>query len=91
MSTTDEPSRAPDTDAAWAANNLSQLLYFRSLSLRQKLEAVQEMADVARRFREMREQKRFVEPLMRRADRWANSLPAVDPRSPDSPASKYPA
>jgi hypothetical protein len=80
MSGTDERSGAPDTDAAWAAHNLSQLLYFRSLSLREKLEAVQGMADVARRFREMRE-----------ADRRANSTPATDPRSRDSPASKYPA
>jgi hypothetical protein len=61
MSTTDGRSGAPGTDAAWAAHNLSQLLYFRSLSLRQKLEAVQGMADVARRFREMREQKRFTQ------------------------------
>jgi hypothetical protein len=37
----------------WYEHNLSQLKYFRSLPLRQKLEAVEGMADVLRRFREM--------------------------------------
>ena len=46
--------------AAWREHNLSQLRYFRSLSLRAKLEAVQGMADVIRRFREMRAQGKFV-------------------------------
>jgi len=45
--------------AAWRAHELSQLRYFRSLSLRQKLEAVQGMADVLRLFKEMRQQGRF--------------------------------
>jgi len=45
--------------AAWREHNLSQLRYFRSLSLRTKLEAVQGMADVIRRFGEMRKQGRF--------------------------------
>jgi len=51
--------RERDERAAWAAHNLSQLRFFRSLSLRAKLEAVQGMADVVRRFREMRRQGRF--------------------------------
>ncbi len=46
--------------AAWEEHNLSQLRYFRSLSLRSKLEAVQGMADVMRHFAVMREQGRFV-------------------------------
>ena len=49
-----------DEKAAWREHNLSQLRYFHSLSLRAKLEAVQDMADVIRRFREMRAQGRFV-------------------------------
>lgn len=49
-----------DAGAAWAAHNLSQLRYFRSLSLRAKLEAVEGMADVVRRFQELRRQGRFV-------------------------------
>lgn len=51
--------RASDEKAAWREHNLSQLRYFRSLSLRTKLEAVQGMADVIRRFREMRMQGKF--------------------------------
>lgn len=50
---------ARDEKAAWREHNLSQLRYFRSLSLRTRLEAVQGMADVIRRFQEMRKQGRF--------------------------------
>ena len=53
-------SKPPDESAAWREHNLSQLRHFRSLSLRTKLEAVQGMADVIRRFREMRKQGLFV-------------------------------
>lgn len=60
-----------DERTAWLEHNLSQLRYFRSLSLRSKLEAVQGMADVVRRFRQMRAEGRF-----RAADR--ESVP-VDP------------
>jgi hypothetical protein len=60
MSASQKPSDQPDADAAWESHNLAQLLYFRSLSLREKFEAVQGMADIARRFQEMREQKRFI-------------------------------
>ncbi len=48
--------------SAWIEHNLSQLRYFRSLSLRAKLEAVQGMADVVRRFRQMRADGRFSSP-----------------------------
>lgn len=58
----DDPSRKPpDESAAWREHNLSQLRYFSSLSLRTKLEAVQGMADVIRRFREMRKLGQFVD------------------------------
>jgi len=50
---------ASDRDNAWLEHNISQLRYFRSLSLRTKLEAVQGMADVIRRFREMRSKGQF--------------------------------
>jgi len=45
--------------AAWRAHALSQLRYFRSLSLRQKLEAVEGMADVLRHFERMRATGKF--------------------------------
>jgi hypothetical protein len=45
--------------AAWHAHALSQLRYFQSLSLRQKLEAVEGMADVLRRFEQMRATGKF--------------------------------
>ena len=38
----------------WRAHNVSQLLYFRSLTLREKLEAVEGMADVVRLLERMR-------------------------------------
>jgi hypothetical protein len=44
---------------AWKEHDLVQLRYFRSLSLREKLEAVQGMADVVRHLREMRAQGRL--------------------------------
>lgn len=50
----------PRETAAWHEHNLSQLRYFRSLSLRSKLEAVQGMADVIRHFTIMRRQGQFV-------------------------------
>ena len=48
-----------DPASAWREHNLSQLRYFRSLTLRSKLEAVQGMADVIRRFGEMKEKGLF--------------------------------
>jgi len=51
-----DPIKAPDVDSAWREHSLSQLRYFRSLSLRARMEAVQGMADVIRRFEEMRRQ-----------------------------------
>ena len=57
---TDDRSSPPDpVNDAWEEHNLSQLRYFRSLPLRMKLEAVQGMADVLRRFAEMRAKGEF--------------------------------
>jgi hypothetical protein len=42
------------TQEAWREHELSQLKYFNSLSLRAKLQAVEGMADVVRRFRQLR-------------------------------------
>lgn len=55
----DRPSRRDFVHDAWEEHNLSQLKYFRSLPLRTKLEAVQGMADVLRRFAEMRAKGEF--------------------------------
>lgn len=60
-------SHDPDDESsaqarAWQAHNLSQLLYFRSLSLRAKLEAVEGMADVVRLLEQMRARQRPADP-----------------------------
>ena len=52
-----EPDR--DTAAAWERHALSQLMYFRSLSLRQKMESVEAMADLIRHFERIRSQGAF--------------------------------
>ena len=49
-----DQSQSGHTQKAWEEHNLSQLRYFRSLSLRTKLEAVEGMADIVRRFQELR-------------------------------------
>jgi hypothetical protein len=49
----DSPKGVSDSDG-WRAHELSQLRRFRALSLRQKLEAVEGMADVVRRLNQMR-------------------------------------
>jgi len=48
--------------SAWEKHELEQLVYFRSLSLRQKLQAVEGMADVVRHFRKIRSEGGFREP-----------------------------
>lgn len=55
----DNSSRRELEQRAWEEHNLSQLRYFRSLSLREKMEAVEGMADVLRRFEEMRARGEF--------------------------------
>jgi hypothetical protein len=56
---TDSANKPLDPEVAWREHNLSQLRHFRSLSLRARMEAVQGMADVIRRFEEMRRQGKF--------------------------------
>ena len=52
---TDEIQRDPATiQQAWDEHNLAKLKYFRSLSLYEKLRAIEGMADVVRHFEEMR-------------------------------------
>ena len=41
-------STAPNEDDAWREHNLSQLRYFRSLSLREKLLSLEGMAEIVR-------------------------------------------
>ena len=48
-----------DTADAWERHALSQLMYFRSLSLREKLEAVEAMADLIRHFERIRSEGAF--------------------------------
>jgi hypothetical protein len=50
---------APNESAAWREHNLSQLRYFASLTLREKMAAVEGMADVVRKFSQMRQQGKF--------------------------------
>jgi hypothetical protein len=50
---------------AWRAHELSQLAYFRSLSLREKMEAVEGMADIVRLFGQMRAEGRFSDAATR--------------------------
>jgi hypothetical protein len=51
-----------DEADAWLEHNRSQLKYFRSLSLRRRMEAVEGMADVVRRFARMRIEGAFYTP-----------------------------
>ena len=55
----DSSSHRDSERNAWEEHGLSQLRYFRSLSLREKMEAVEGMADVLRRFAEMRAKGEF--------------------------------
>lgn len=46
-------------NAAWQSHNLAQLHYFRSLNLRQKMEAVESMDNLFRRFQQARKAGAF--------------------------------
>lgn len=72
----DNPSRQESERRAWEEHNLSQLRYFRSLSLREKMEAVEGMADVLRRFEEMRARGEFTTAHLYTTPQ-AESAPAV--------------
>lgn len=70
--------------AAWEAHNISQLVYFRSLSLREKMQAVQGMADVVRRFEEMRAKGEF---HVLSSGQHPDTAPATRPsRKPGTPS-----
>lgn len=49
----------PRSVHGWDEHNLAQLRYFRLLPLREKLQAVEGMADVVRRFQQIRAQGGF--------------------------------
>lgn len=57
--TNDWHSRPKSVQQGWDEHNLSQLRYSRSLTLREKLQAVEGMADVVRRFQQIRAQGGF--------------------------------
>ncbi len=61
-----QPHR-PSAEHGWEEHNLSQLRYFRSLSLPEKLQAVEGMADVVRHFRRIRSRGGF-KPASRQVD-----------------------
>ncbi len=48
-----------EQEDGWEVHRMSQLRRFRAFSLREKLEAVEGMADVARRFAAMRREGKF--------------------------------
>lgn len=54
MMATDRVPAFASKEEAWREHNLSQLRYFRSLSLREKFLALEGMADVIRRLEETR-------------------------------------
>jgi hypothetical protein len=55
----DNQAEARPAERGWDEHELSQLRYFRSLSLREKLQAVEGMADVVRHFQQIRVQGGF--------------------------------
>jgi hypothetical protein len=59
MSSNEDLPKDVSGSDGWRAHELSQLRRFRALSLRQKLEAVEGMADVVRRFDQMRREGKF--------------------------------
>jgi hypothetical protein len=59
MSSNEGLPKLASESVGWRAHELSQLRRFRALSLRQKLEAVEGMADVVRRLDQMRREGKF--------------------------------
>lgn len=55
----EEPDTKEKKHDAWQDHALEQMLRFRSLSLRSKMEAVEGMANLLRRFEQMRESGAF--------------------------------
>jgi hypothetical protein len=59
---TEHEEKADGKHTAWEQHNLSQLRYFRSLSLRSKMQAIESLAQIARRFQQMRDDGAFRSP-----------------------------
>ncbi|MGQ0656331.1 MAG: hypothetical protein ACT4P4_29425 [Betaproteobacteria bacterium] len=59
MTAAEREDEAADLARAWEEHELSQLRYFRSLPLRERMAAVQGMCDVLRHFARMRAQGKF--------------------------------
>ena len=59
---TDPNSDDAKKEAAWKEHNLVQLRYFRSLSLRNKMTAIEELCKIEQRFQQMRSSGRFHYP-----------------------------
>lgn len=59
MSMHNKPPDGLSGSNGWREHEISQLRQFRALSLREKMEAVQGMADVVRRFQQMRREGAF--------------------------------
>ena len=73
----------------WRAHELSQLRRFRALSLRQKLEAVECMADVVRRLNQMRREGTFRSGSQSaKPGETTNKQAAGEPTLPDKPRSR---
>lgn len=70
------------TEHGWEEHTLSQLRYFRSLSLREKLQAVVGMADVVRHLRQIRAQGGF-KPTSRQLDEPGATHPSPNPQVAD--------
>lgn len=73
---------SPDRSAEerlWEEHSLSQLRHFRSLSLQEKMKAVEGMADVIRHFAEVRARGGFV------SARHARAEPAPGAHEPPAP------
>ena len=73
---------AQSPEHGWDEHNLSQLRYFRSLSLREKLQAVVGMADIVRHLRQIRAQGGF-KPTPRQAEEPGATHPSPNPQGAD--------
>jgi hypothetical protein len=83
---TDPSGDRTPQERSWEEHNLSQLRHFRSLSLREKMEAVQGMADVLQRFEEMRARGEFASA--RAAAGGSQAAPSVHEPPPPYEADK---
>ncbi|MGQ0595186.1 MAG: hypothetical protein ACT4QB_21880 [Gammaproteobacteria bacterium] len=78
------PDLTPDPrSAAGMSTTLSQLRYFRSLNLHEKLQAVEGMADLVRHLQQIRAQGGF-KPASRQADEPGATHPSRNPQVADA-------